>query len=106
GLRVQRLQLAAVLRLDDLPAGGLEIAFDLADADAGDDPVEALAVEVDDHRDVAEAAEGVLDRRLPDGALVELGIAHERDKPAVGPAAGRLAQGVAQIAGREARLTQ
>ena len=68
------------------------IALDLSDADAGDDPVEALPIEVHDHRDVAEAAERVLDGASQTDALVELRVADERHEPAVGPADGLLAE--------------
>ena len=49
--------------------------------DAGDDTIEALAIEVHDHREVAEALGGRVGDGLPHVAFVELGIAHERDEP-------------------------
>ena len=51
------LKAAAVLRLEHLPAGRREHPGELVDPDAGNDAIEALAVEVDDHRDVADPAE-------------------------------------------------
>ena len=66
-----------------MPAVLAEHVRELAGADAGDDAVERLAVEVDDPGDVAEvAARGVGDR-LPHVALVEFGIADQRDEPAI-----------------------
>ena len=64
----------------------------------GHDPVEALAVEVDDHRHVAELAEALLEDRLPDVALVELGVADERDEPALRLARDRVAEVEPQVA--------
>ena len=76
-----RLQPAAVLGLDDVPAGVVE---ELHRARwtfmPGDDPVEALAVEVDDPGDVAEALQRGVGDGLPDVALVELGVADEGDE--------------------------
>ena len=46
----------------------------------GDDPVEALAVDVDDPHDVAEALQRGVGDGLPDVALVELGVADEGDE--------------------------
>src|SRR5437764_1289581 len=40
-------ELSAVLHLDDVPAGSDELSAPLVDADAGHNPVERLAVEVD-----------------------------------------------------------
>ena len=81
------LQPAAVLRLDDVPAGVLEELHEPPGLHARDDPVEALAVEVDDPHDVAEALERRVGDRLPDVALVELGVADEGDEAGVGPGA-------------------
>ena len=64
----------------------------------GHDPVEALAIEVDDHRHVAEVAEAVLEDRLPDVALVELGVADEGHEPALRLARDRLAEMEPQVA--------
>jgi hypothetical protein len=70
----------AVFGLEDLPAGTGEEGLEAAGADTGDDPVETLAVEVDDQDDVAEALDRLLGHRLPDVALVELGVAEEGDE--------------------------
>ena len=48
--------------------------------DLGDDPVEALAVEVDDHREVAEALGCRVGDGLPDVALVEFGVTDQGDE--------------------------
>ena len=76
--------------------------FELGGADAGDDPVEALAVEVHDPEDVAEALDVILEDGLPDVALVELGVAHQRDVPLGGDVA-EVELGVAGDGGREGR---
>jgi hypothetical protein len=67
------------------------------DSDARDHPVEALAVEIDDERRVAEAGERRLDGRLPDAPLVELRIpttATFRSGGPAGPAPDRRASTV------------
>ena len=58
GQREPRLQPAAVLRLDGVPAGRREHRLDAPDPDARHDAVEALAIEVDDHRHVARGRRG------------------------------------------------
>ena len=78
-------QAAAVLDRDRLPAGGVEHRPDPARGDVGHDPVERLAVEVDDPEDLAEARDHRVDERFPDRPLVELGVAEDRD---LAPAAG------------------
>ena len=80
---VRRLQPPAVLDLDDVPAGGLELPAPLVDPDAGHDPVQRLAVEVDQPHHVAEPGGGRVGDRLPDVPLVQLGVADERDEPGV-----------------------
>ncbi len=70
-------QSTSVLGLGDVPAGVGEEALQPDGGDVGDHPVEALAVEVDDHREVAETLRGRVGDRLPDVAFVELGIADE-----------------------------
>ena len=92
------LQPAAVFRLEDLPAGRREHSLEAADPDPGHHPVEALAVDVDDDRDVAEAAQGILVRRLPDVALVELGVADEGDEATLQPGQARVRAVELQIA--------
>ena len=47
--------------------------------DVGHDAVERLAVEVDDPQHLAEPRDDRVDERLPDRALVELGVAEQRD---------------------------
>ena len=47
--------------------------------DVGDDAVQRLAVEVDDPQHLAQPRHHRVDDRLPDGALVELGVAQQRD---------------------------
>ena len=80
-----RLQLAAVLGLHDMPARVVEELHEAPGLHAGDHPVEALAVEVDDPQHIAEALERRVGDGLPHVALVELGIAHQRDEPGGGP---------------------
>jgi len=53
GTRIGGSEPAAVLHLDDVPAGRLELPAPLGDPHAGHDPVERLAVEVDEPHDVA-----------------------------------------------------
>ena len=73
------LQQRAVLDHHRVPAGGLEHRREAAGGDVGDDAVERLAVEVDDPHDLAEARDHRVRDRLPAGALVELGVADQRD---------------------------
>ena len=73
---------AAELQLEHLPACRLELTLELVRLDDRDDPVEALAVQVDDPEDVAEAARLRLEQRLPQVAFVELRISEQRDEPA------------------------
>ena len=70
----------AVLHLDDVPSRGHELLAPLRDAHPGDHPVERLAVEVDDPQRVAEPLGGGVGDRLPDIALVELGVAEDGDE--------------------------
>ena len=72
----------AVLQLDHLPARRLELPLELVRLDDRDDAVEALPVQVDDPEHVAEPAGLRLDDRLPEVALVELGVAEQGDEPA------------------------
>ena len=78
--RVRLTQPPAVLQLDHVPAVEPEDLLELHRLDDRDDAVEALAVEVDDPEDVPEAARLRLDDRLPDVALVELGVAEDGDE--------------------------
>ena len=79
------LQQRAVLDHHRVPAGGLEHRGETAGGDVGDDAVQRLAVEVDDPHHLAEARDHRVRDRLPAGALVELGVADQRD---LAPAAG------------------
>ncbi len=78
----QLAQTPSVLDGDRLPAGGLEHAAQAPGRHLGHDAVERLPVEVDDPQDLAQARHHRIDERLPDGAFIELGIAHERDMAA------------------------
>ena len=62
---------------EHLPAGGVEHALQPADLDVGDDPVERLAVEIDDPHDLAEAAHLRIDDRLPYRPFVHLRVAEQ-----------------------------
>ena len=75
----QLAQAAAVLDGDRLPAGRLEHPAQAAGRHVRHDAVERLPVEVDDPQHLAEARDHRIDERLPDRALVELGVADERD---------------------------
>ena len=86
--REQLAQPAPVLDRDRLPAGGLEHRREPAGGDVRHDPVERLAVQVDDPEHLAEARHDRVDERLPARALVELGVA-ERARSGVRPAAPR-----------------
>ena len=77
-------QLRAVLHDLDLPAMIAEDMRELLRAHAGDHAVQALAVEVDDPGELTEATRGRIGERLPDVALIELGIAHQRHEAATG----------------------
>ena len=77
--REQLAQTPAVLDRDRLPAGRLEHAPHPAGGDVGHDAVERLPVEVDDPQHLAEPRDHRVDERLPDRALVELGVADQRD---------------------------
>ena len=80
------LEQLPVLRFDGVPAGCGEHALDATDADPRHDPIEALAVEVDDHRHVAELAQALLEDRLPDVALRQ--VPRRRRAPRTGAPAG------------------
>jgi len=78
----QLLQQPPVLDGEHLPARGVEHALQAGGADVGDDPVEALPVEVDDPDDLAELGHHRVEDRLPAGALVQLRVADEGVLPA------------------------
>ncbi len=71
----------------DVPARGVEHPHQAPGGDVGHDAVERLAVEVDDPQHLAQARDHRVGDRLPDRALVELGVAEQRD---VAPAARHL----------------
>ena len=75
----EALQARAVLDHLDVPAGGLEHAGQPARGDVGHHAVERLAVEVDHPHDLAELGHHRIGDRLPDRALVELGVADQGD---------------------------
>ena len=77
-------QAAAVLELDHVPAVRPELRLELCGADARDDAVERLTVEVDDPEDVAEPARQRVGERLPDVSLVELGVPEQGDEAPAG----------------------
>ena len=72
---------------------------------AGDDAVEALAVEVDDPDHVAEALERRVGDGLPHVALVELGVADEGDEAGVGPVAPKWASMYRRVAAANSGAT-
>ena len=92
GLAEGVLQELAVLEENDLPAQVLEQPGQLHEQAVGDDRVEALAVVVDHPPAVVEPVLPILQQRLVDVALVELGIAHQRHhaplRPIAAPALG------------------
>ena len=69
----------AVLDHLHVPAGRLEHAGQAAGGDVRHHAVERLAVEVDHPHDLAELGHHRVGDRLPDGALVELGVTDQRD---------------------------
>ena len=79
GALEQALEPAAVLDGDHLPAGRLEHPGEAAERDVGHHAVERLAVQVHHPEHLAEARDPGVGDRLPDGALVELGVAEQRD---------------------------
>jgi hypothetical protein len=94
----QGVEAAAVLDRDRLPAGRLEHVRPAAEGDVRHHPVERLAVQVDHPQHLAELRHAGIRDRLPDGALVELGVAHERDLPASG---GNVEAVVLEVAARD-----
>ena len=76
------LQLLAVAQLDHAPAAAAEDLVEPLEHAVGARRVEALAVVVDDPPQVADVVLVALDQRLVDIALVELGIADQRDEAA------------------------
>ena len=83
-----RLEPLAVFERHHLPADRREEFLNLLEQMIVDDAVEALAVVVDDPPHVPHVVLPALEQRLEHVALVELGIAHERDHAARGAALG------------------
>ena len=81
-LRQRSVQLLAVAQLHHAPAAAPEDLVEPLEHPVGAGRVEALTVVVDDPPQVADVVLGALDDRLVDIALVELGIADQRDKSA------------------------
>ena len=75
----QVVEHAPVLDGDHLPAGGVEHPGEPAEGDVRHHAVERLPVEVDDPEHLAEMGDPRVGDRLPDGTLVELGVAEQGD---------------------------
>ena len=75
----QGLEAASVLDRDALPAGGLEQSGQAPERDVGHHPVERLPVEVHHPQHLAQPGHARVRDRLPDRALVQLGVAQQRD---------------------------
>ena len=71
---------SSVLGFDDMPTCVREELLESCHRDTGDDAVEALAVEIYDHAEVAKILSDRVGDRLPDVALVEFGISYESDE--------------------------
>ena len=80
--RKGRFQQPAVFERDDAPAHHLEHRVDAAEQTIGHHRVEALAVVIDHPPQIADVMLPAFEQRLEDVALVELGVAGERDHPA------------------------
>ena len=93
----QAVEPPPVLDGDHLPAGRLEHPGQAAERDVGHHAVERLAVQVNHPEHLAEARDPGVGDRLPDGPLVELGVAEQRDLAA---ARGRLEAVVLEVAAR------
>src|SRR5712691_4798784 len=78
------VQQRAVFEDHDLPAEGLEQRLVAAPQPLANDRVEALPVVIDDPPAIAQALLPAFEDRLEDIALVELGVADERDHAALG----------------------
>ena len=79
GPRERRLEQLAVLQRHHPPADRAEEVLDLREQPLGHHAIEALAVVVDHPPDVPHVVLPALEQGLEDVALVELGIAHDRD---------------------------
>ena len=84
-----------------------ELRLELRRADPGDDAIERLPVEVDDPEHVPEPSRQRIGERLPDVALVELGVAEQRDEaPARRGAEARLREPVRERAEQRRRRAE
>ncbi len=79
GLLEDGPELLPPAELDDVPSRGAEPRGELTAPSVGRDPVEALAVQVDDPQEVAQLRHQLLAERLPHVSLVELGVSDHRD---------------------------
>ena len=75
----------AVLDGDDLPPGCGEQPAQLVGGHVRHHAVQGLTVQVDDPDQLTELGHVRVEHRLPDGALVELRVAHQRELPPTGP---------------------
>ena len=98
GALEERLEPAAVLHGQHLPAGRLEHPGEAAERDVGHHAVERLPVQVHHPEHLAEPRDPRVGDRLPDGALVELGVAEQGDLAA---ARRRLEAMVLEVAARD-----
>jgi hypothetical protein len=94
----QALEPAPVLDGDHLPAGRLEHSGEAPESDVRHDPVERLTVQVHHPQHLAEARDPGVGDRLPDGALVELGVPEQGD---LAPTRRRLEAVVLEVAARD-----
>ena len=70
-------QFVAILQLEHAPAVDAKHLLDLLGLAAGDDAVQALAIQVDDPEDLAQLLQGFFAQGLPHVSLIQLGIAHQ-----------------------------
>ena len=103
GLGEGGLEQLAVFQRDDAPADQLEHLADAAEQPVVDDAVEALAVVVDHPPQVPHVVLPAFEQRLEDVALVELGVADQRDHAAGRPLGRRRAASAAHSPARARR---
>ncbi len=80
----RRLHQPAILHDHHVPAEIAEHGFEFRPQPLAHHGIEALAVVIDDPPGVAQAVLPALQQRLEDVALVHLGVADQRDHPALG----------------------
>jgi hypothetical protein len=80
GLLKQRLQPTPILRFQHLPAIFSEQPLQSRRPNARHNPVEALAVQINDPDQVVQTFHRLIEDRLPHIALVQFCIAHQRNK--------------------------